>query len=137
MEKFLAGKPNDQFPKSPPPDREILAKRSEAAAAIRKAQEQEDEANAQATDETADQAKSAAQGEDHGKEPGTGRVPKMVESEPGAPPRSDPARPPKGGREDRPRIDDRTPPSRPPSVIKPDTHQKPPGKEERKRGKNG
>ena len=136
MEKFLAGKPSDQFPKAPPADKEILAKRSEAERAIRKAQEQEAQAHSQVTDETADQAKSAAQDEDHAKEPGARPVPKMVEPEPGAP-RIETGRPPKGGREDRPRIEERTPSTRSPSVVKPDSHQKPPGKDERKRGKNG
>lgn len=126
MEKFLAGKPSDQFPKSPPPDKEILAKRSEAERAIRKAQEREDEANAQATDDTADAAKSAAQGEDHSKEPGARPAPKLVEPEPGHPRKP----------EERPRNEDRAPVTKPPSGGRPD-HPKPPVKEERKRGKNG
>jgi penicillin-binding protein 1A len=133
MEKFLAGKPSDQFPKAPPPDKEIVAKRGEAERAIRKAQAEEDQSASKATDETADQAKSAAQGEDRAKEPGARPVPKMVEPEPGAP-RTETPRPP---RSDRPRTDERYTPVRPPTVVRPDSREKPPAKEERKRGKNG
>ena len=133
MEKFLAGKPNDKFPKAPSPDKEILAKRDDAARTIRKAQADEEGTKSQATDETADQAKSAAQDDGQSKEPSTRPVPKMTEPDQGAP-RIETGRPP--GREDRPRTEERTSPVRPPNV-KPDSRDKPPAKEERKRGKNG
>jgi penicillin-binding protein 1A len=136
MEKFLAGKPNDKFPKAPPPDKEILAKKSEAERALRKAQADEAVSKSQTTDETADQAKSAAQDEDSSKEPGARPVPKMVEPDRGAP-SIETGRPPRGGREDRPRTDERATPVRPPAGVKPDGREKPPSKEERKRGKNG
>jgi penicillin-binding protein 1A len=133
MEKFLAGKPSDQFPKAPPPDKDIVAKRGEAERAIRKAQADEDQSKSKATDETADQAKTASQDEDHAKEPGARPVPKMVEPEPGAP-RTETPRPP---RSDRPRTEERYTPLRPPTVVRPGSREKPPSKEERKRGKNG
>ena len=68
MEKFLKDKPNDQFPKAPAPDREILARRAEAERAMRKAAAEE--AEAQAADENADKAKDAAQDAKNPQEPG-------------------------------------------------------------------
>jgi len=55
MEPFLKDKPNDQFPKAPAPDRDILAKRAETSRALLKAQA--DEAGG-AADETSGKAKS-------------------------------------------------------------------------------
>jgi len=122
MEKFMAGKPNDQFPKAGSPDKEILAKRNEAERTIRKAQVDEADAKAKATDDTADKAKSAAQDEDHPKEPGARPAPKS--NEPSPPPRFEPPRP---------RVRDERAPS---PGARPDTREKvkeaPP-----KRGKNG
>src|SRR6185295_1753782 len=108
-----------------------LAKRDDAARAIRKAQADEQETRAQATDETADQAKSAAQDDGQSKEPGARPVPKMTEPDQGAP-RIETGRPPK----ERPRTEERYTPVRPPAG-KPASRDKPPSKEERKRGKNG
>ena len=87
MEKFMEGKPNDKFPKSPPPDKEIVAKRDDAERAIRKAQEEAARANTE--DVTADDAKSAAQEEISAPKPPDRerRVPKMEEREPGDYPR--------------------------------------------------
>jgi penicillin-binding protein 1A len=86
MEKFMVGKPNDKFPKAPGPDKDILAKRAEAEKALRKAQEEE--TGEKVTDETADDAKSAAQGEDAPKPPEREkRVPRMEEPESGDKPR--------------------------------------------------
>jgi penicillin-binding protein 1A len=119
MEKFLKDKPSDHFPKSPPPDREILARRSEAERAIRRAAAEE--AESKATDETADDAKSAAQGEESPSEPAGERpTPKMVEPERGLPPRT--------GRDDRPH---RSEPERPPA-----RQQEEREKDKKKRGKN-
>ena len=126
MEKFLKDKPNDQFPKAPPPDKEVIAKRGEAERAIRNAQA--DEAAAKANDETADKAKSAAQddappAESAPKEPTRKPSPKLEEPEGGGPPRTDHTAPRTG----RPRPElDRVPP--PPPATKDD---------KKKRGKNG
>ncbi|HWO01290.1 MAG TPA: PBP1A family penicillin-binding protein [Blastocatellia bacterium] len=102
MEKFLKDKPNDQFPKAPPPDKEVIAKRSEAERSLRTAQA--DEAVTKATDETSDKAKSAAQDEPPAAEPplkpsAPKPAPKLEEQEGGglarpehAPPKT--ARPP-------------------------------------------
>src|SRR5205085_10905213 len=54
MEKFLADKPNDKFPKAPGPDREIIAKRAQAESAIRKAEAAEVENAAKGPDDTPD-----------------------------------------------------------------------------------
>jgi penicillin-binding protein 1A len=116
MEKFMAGKPNDKFPKAPGPDKEILAKRAEAEKSLRKAQEEE--AASKATDDTSDTAKSAAQDEEPGKESGKPpekRVPRMEEPESGDKPR-------KIDREERPK------PREPVKQEEP---------EKKKRGKNG
>jgi penicillin-binding protein 1A len=126
MEKFLKDKPNDQFPKAPPPDKEVIAKRGEAERAIRNAQAEE--AAAKASDETSDKAKSAAQddapsAEPAPKEPTRKPSPKMEEQDGGGPPRTDHAAPRTG----RPRPElDRVPP--PPPATKDD---------KKKRGKNG
>jgi membrane carboxypeptidase/penicillin-binding protein len=125
MEKFLKDKPNDQFPKNVPPDKEALARRGEAERAIREAQAGE---AAKAADELSDTAKRVAQDEESPKkEPKERPAPKMVE--------------PEGG-----------PGSRPPRVERPrpeehDTFRPPPGlkrddkgtskEEKKKRGKNG
>jgi penicillin-binding protein 1A len=122
MEKFMAGKPNDQFPKGGPPDKEVLAKRNEAERAIRKAQVDEADAKANATDDTADKAKSAVQDSDHPKEPNARPVPKS--NEPPPPPRIEPPRP---------RIREENPP---PPRARPDSRDKV-NEEPRKRGKNG
>jgi penicillin-binding protein 1A len=123
MEKFLADKPNDKFPKAPGPDREIIAKRAQAESAIRKAEAAEVENAAKGTDDTADKAKSAAQDETPPKEPGARPTPKMDDSTES--PR--PARPP---RDERPRDVERTPASRPPA-------SQPEPQTPKKRGKNG
>src|SRR5262249_12237786 len=62
MEPFLKDKPNDQFPKAPGPDKEILARRADAERAMMK--EQAAETGEPETDETDGKAKSAAQDED-------------------------------------------------------------------------
>jgi penicillin-binding protein 1A len=68
MEPFMKDRPNDQFPKAPMPDKEILARRAEANRALLKAQGGEDSA---AADDTAEKAKSAVedglQAPDHSK----------------------------------------------------------------------
>ncbi|HTG15344.1 MAG TPA: PBP1A family penicillin-binding protein, partial [Blastocatellia bacterium] len=96
MEKFLKDKPNDQFPKAPPPDKEVIAKRGEAERAIRNAQAEE--AAAKANDETSDKAKSAAQDDVPlldvaPKEPTRKPSPKLEEPDGGGPPRTDHAAP--------------------------------------------
>ncbi|HEU4388613.1 MAG TPA: PBP1A family penicillin-binding protein [Blastocatellia bacterium] len=83
MEKFLGPKPNDQFPKAPPPDKEIVARRGEAERAMRKAEA--DEAAAQASDETADKAKSAAQEDEKQPDHAPRPTPRLIEPERGAP----------------------------------------------------
>jgi len=119
MEKFLADKPNDKFPKAPGPDKEIVAKRAEAERAMRKAEADEAENAAKTTDETADKAKSAAQDEGTPKEPGTRPAPKMDDA-------AETPRPPRPSREERPRDVERTPPPARPEQQTP-----------KKRGKNG
>jgi penicillin-binding protein 1A len=115
MEKFLKDKPNDQFPKAPPPDKEILARRAEAERALRRAEVEE--AQAQQVDDIADKAKSAAQAD----EPPQARpVPKMVE--------------PEGGRRV-PFDEDRPPARRPPQKEEDRPTLKEP--DVKKRGKNG
>jgi penicillin-binding protein 1A len=125
MEKFLKDKPNDQFPKNVQPDKEVLARRAEAERSVREAQAGE---AAQASDELGDKAKSAAQDDEASKEPKERLTPRMVEPEPGAPPRSNVERP-------RPEIDS----FRPPPGVKRDERDKGvPGKDDKKkRGKNG
>jgi penicillin-binding protein 1A len=123
MEKFMAGKPNDQFPKGGPPDKEVLAKRNEAERAIRRAQIDEADAKAQATDDTADKAKSAVQDSDHPKDPNARPAPRS--NEPPPPPRFEP--PP------RPRVREE---NSPPPRARPDSRDKV-NEEPRKRGKNG
>jgi penicillin-binding protein 1A len=119
MEKFLKDRPNDKFPKSPPPDKEVLARRGEAERAIRKAAADEAEANAQAADSISDQAKSAVQESEETKPRSTDRsTPKLVEPEPGLPARHN--------REDRPRVD------KPPSEDRNKENT-----EKKRRGKNG
>jgi penicillin-binding protein 1A len=118
MEKFLKDRPNDQFPKAPPPDREILARRGEAERAIRKAAAEEAEANSQVADELADQVKSAAQERDEPK-PRERGVPKLVEPDGGVPPRHN--------RDERPRVEK-------PSAV--DRGKEGDG-DKKKRGKNG
>ncbi|HSE98454.1 MAG TPA: PBP1A family penicillin-binding protein, partial [Blastocatellia bacterium] len=120
MEHFLKDKPDDKFPKSPPPDREILARRSEAERAIRKAAA--DEAATLVEDETADKVKSVIQGEAPPPPPIIRTVPKMEEPERGLPPRTN---------QDRPRTDIDRNPNRPPDDKKGDD------KDKKKRGKNG
>lgn len=130
MEKFLKDKPNDKFPKSPPPDREILARRAETERAIRKAAAEEAASNVTPVDETAETIKNAAQGETPSKDSTDRPVPKMVEPERGLPPRTD--------KDDRPRPDLDRPPIRPPVTPRPDERGKGNEKDEKKkRGKNG
>ncbi len=62
MDKFLRDKPNDKFPKSPPPDREILARRAETERQMAKIAAEE--AETIATDETSDKAKKAVKDDD-------------------------------------------------------------------------
>jgi penicillin-binding protein 1A len=119
MEKFLADKPNDKFPKAPGPDKEIVAKRAEAERAMRKAEADEAENAAKTTDETADKAKSAAQDEGTPKEPGARPAPKMDDA-------GESPRPPRPPRDERPRDVERTPPPARPEQQTP-----------KKRGKNG
>jgi penicillin-binding protein 1A len=129
MDKFMKDKPNDQFPKAPAPDREILARRAEAERAMRKAAAEE--AESQAADETSDKAKSAAQDSDSPPEPGVRPVPRLSEPERGLPPRTG---------DDRPRM-------MPPRVVpfyRPEMRDddkkkkdKDDDKEKKKRGKNG
>ena len=130
MEKFIKDKPNDQFPKAPAPDREILARRAEAERAMRKAAAEE--AEAQASDETSDKAKSAAQDSETPLEPGARPIPKLSEPERGLPPRT--------GGDDRPRVI----PPRPVPFYRPelrdddkDRKKKDDDKDRKKRGKNG
>jgi penicillin-binding protein 1A len=119
MEKFLKDRPNDRFPKSPPPDREILARRGEAERAIRKAAADEAEANAQAAEGIADAVKSAAQETEEPKpQSGERPIPRLVEPDGGGLP----AKPKKD--EDRSRGD------KSPDDRKGDDSKK-------KRGKNG
>jgi penicillin-binding protein 1A len=110
MEKFLKDRPSDQFPKAPPPDREILARRAEAQRAIQKAAAEE--AEQLTTDSTSDKAKSAAQGEEPEPRPVVRPIPRMVEPEGGQPPKPERPAP-------------RTPPPAPDEG------------EKKKRGKNG
>jgi penicillin-binding protein 1A len=131
MEKFLKDKPNDQFPKNVPPDKEVLARRSEAERAVREAQAGE---AARANDELSDKAKSAAVDEEPAKEPakdpkpGKERSPRMEESEPGAPPRIVP-------RVDKPRPEIERDTFRPPPAVKRDDRTD--KEDKKKRGKNG
>jgi penicillin-binding protein 1A len=118
MEKFLKDKPNDQFPKAPPPDRDILARRGEAERAIRKAAAEEAEANSQVADELADQVKSAAQ-EGEEPKPRERTTPKLVEPDGGLPPRHN--------RDERPRVE------KPPASDR----VKESDSDKKKRGKNG
>lgn len=129
MEKFLKDKPNDQFPKNVPPDKEVLARRSEAERAVREAQAGE---AARANDELSDKAKSAAQDEEPAKEPKPAKErssPKMEESEPGAPPRVVP-------RVEKPRPEIERDTFRPPPGVKRDDRSTDKD-EKKKRGKNG
>ena len=111
MEKFLKDKPNDQFPKNVAPDREVLARRAEAERSVREAQAGE---AAQASDELGDKAKSVGQDEETPKEAKERATPRMVESEPGAPPRTN----------DRPRPETDRDSFRPPPGIKRDERDK-------------
>jgi penicillin-binding protein 1A len=126
MEPFLKDKPNDQFPKAPGPDREILARRAEAERAMMK--EQADETGAGDADETAGKAKSAAQGDD-----------KPIEKTRPAPlgpgDSEHPQRQPARDKPQAPTDIDRTPPRRQP-VPKP-LDEDAPDKAKPKRGKNG
>lgn len=66
MDKFLKDKPNDQFPKAPPPDREILARRAETERQMAKIAAEE--AETIATDETSDKAKKAVKDDEEDKD---------------------------------------------------------------------
>jgi penicillin-binding protein 1A len=121
MEPFLKDKPNDKFPKSPPPDKEILARRMEAERAIRKAAAEE--AATLVTDDTADKVKSVIQEEESPAPPAVVRpTPKMEEQERGLPARTN---------QDRPRTDTDRKPDRP------DEKRGGDDKDKKKRGKNG
>lgn len=75
MDKFLRDKPNDQFPKAPPPDREILARRAETERQMAKIAAEE--AETIATDETSDKAKKAVKDdEEETKKPAERKPPK-------------------------------------------------------------
>ncbi|MEK6288609.1 MAG: PBP1A family penicillin-binding protein [Acidobacteriota bacterium] len=129
MEKFLKDKPNDQFPKNVPPDKEVIARRSEAERAIREAQA--GEAAARSTDELSDKAKSVAQDEEtpkETKEPKDRSAPRMVEPEGDAS-----TRPP---RVEKPRPDLDRDSFRPPPGVKRDDRSTDKD-EKKKRGKNG
>lgn len=92
MEKFLAGKPDDQFPKAGAPDKEILARRGEAERAMRKAEAEE--ATAQSTDDSSEKAKSAAQDDQTQPDTEAARpTPRMEEGERGDRPSTDGERP--------------------------------------------
>jgi penicillin-binding protein 1A len=121
MDKFLKDKPNDQFPKNVPADREVIARRADAERKLQAAQGEE--AAVKASDENADKAKSAAQ-------------PTSPETEtPPPPPREQKHRTP--GLEEPepglPRVERGTPRSRKPEVVP----EPPPKDEKKKRGKNG
>ncbi|MEK6302058.1 MAG: PBP1A family penicillin-binding protein [Acidobacteriota bacterium] len=126
MDKFLKDKPNDQFPKGGPPDKEVIAKRGEAERALRTAQA--DEAAAKANDDTSDKAKSAAQEETPPpepapKEPARKPIPKLEEQDGGGVSRTDHNTP-----RARPRSEPERPPAAPPASKQDD---------KKKRGKNG
>ncbi len=123
MEKFLKDKPNDQFPKNVPVDKEVLARRTEAERAIREAQAGEAE---RASDEMSDKAKSAAQDEEGPKEPKERTTPKMVEPEGGRPPRAE-----------RPREDVERDTIKNPPAMKRDDRSNDRDDKKKKRGKNG
>ncbi|MFY9574487.1 MAG: penicillin-binding transpeptidase domain-containing protein, partial [Blastocatellia bacterium] len=131
MEKFLKDKPNDQFPKNVPLDREALARRGEAERAIRQAQAGE---AAQTSDELSDKAKSAGQDEEpskESKEPKESKprpAPKMIEPEGGPAPR-----PP---HLEKPRPETDRDSFRPPPGVKRDDRSTEKD-EKKKRGKNG
>lgn len=119
MEPFLKDKPNDQFPKAPAPDRDILARRTEAAKAMLKAQQ--DGEGDQSADDTANRAKSAVEGSESN-----------PDRDPGA--KAHPSGEPAGKRAPgvRPQIDGDHPPQRRPVPKLEET-----GQEKPKRGKNG
>jgi penicillin-binding protein 1A len=123
MEKFLKDKPNDQFPKNVPVDKEVLARRAEAERAVREAQAGETE---RASDEMSDKAKSAAQDEEGPKEPKERTTPKMVEPEGGRPPRAE-----------RPREDVERDTIKIPPAMKRDDRSNDRDDKKKKRGKNG
>lgn len=125
MEKFMKGKPNDQYPKAPGPDKEIIARRAETERELRKAAAAE--VDALTIDDTADKAKSAVQEEDStpSPKPAEKAPPRMVEEERGGAVRTN--------REDRPRTDIDRVPSRPRTVPIPPAKEA----EKKKRGKNG
>jgi penicillin-binding protein 1A len=129
MEKFIKDKPNDQFPKNVPPDKEVIARRAEAERAIR--DEQASEA-ARASDEMSDKAKSVGQDEEAPAKDSKDHsaAPKMADPEGGGA-----TRPP---RVERPRPPQTEDPFRPPPALKRDEHDRGTDKEEKKkRGKNG
>jgi penicillin-binding protein 1A len=121
MDPFLKDKPNDKFPKSPPPDKEIIARRAEAERAIRRAAA--DEAAKLVTDETSDKAKDAVKEEDSiaTPPPPARSTPRMEEPERGLPARTN---------QDRPRTDIDRNPSKQEEKRRDDNDKK-------KRGKNG
>lgn len=123
MEKYLKDKPNDQFPKNVPVDKEVIARRAEAERAIREAQAGEAE---RASDEMSDKAKSAAQDEEGPKEPKERTVPKMIEPEGGRPPRVE-----------RPRDDADRDTFKIPPAMKRDDRGTDKDDKKKKRGKNG
>jgi len=89
MEKFLKDKPNDQFPKNVPADREVIARRADAEKKLQAAQT--DETTKKSVDDNADKAKDAAQKSQNENEdqppppPPKRRPPAMEEQETGQP----------------------------------------------------
>jgi penicillin-binding protein 1A len=129
MEKFLKDKPNDRFQKAPPPDREIVARRSEVERKMAEAAAKE--AETQATDDTAEKVKDVVEEEAPAAEPGAPPVPRMTQPESGAPPRIDRGGPP---RTERPRTNEGAP-GRSSGDKKDEKKDK--KEEKKKRGKNG
>ncbi len=125
MEKFLTGKPNDQFPKAPAPDREIVARRAEAERAMKNADA--GEAAAQSTDDASGKAKAAPQDDATPKDKPPRVAPRLVEPEGGANTR----------RDERPYTDIDRPPPRRQNTPKPEAGGKGGDAATKKRGKNG
>ncbi|HKF57101.1 MAG TPA: hypothetical protein VKJ45_16700, partial [Blastocatellia bacterium] len=127
MEPFLRDKPNDQFPKAPGPDKEILARRADAERAMMKEQASETGGDTE-EDPNAGRAKSAAQDD----EKPTSRPRSTASPAPGDSERGQ--RPPVRETRPNPTDIDRTPPRRPPVPKLEDNNS---DKAKAKRGKNG
>jgi penicillin-binding protein 1A len=127
MEPFLRDKPNDQFPKAPGPDKEILARRADAERAMMKEQASETGGDTE-EDPNAGRAKSAAQDDEKlGGRPRLSASPAPGDSDRGQ-------RPPVREIRPNPTDIDRTPPRRPPAPKVEDDKS---DKAKAKRGKNG